>query len=88
MSTHGRGQPDRLALELLRRSTGVSVAVTDQSDLMARTDIGVKIEPDLPDWVAPILAVIPGQAAALRLGELHGVDLDRPHGLHKVTLTT
>jgi glucosamine--fructose-6-phosphate aminotransferase (isomerizing) len=55
---------------------------------MARTDIGVKIEPDLPDWVAPILAVIPGQAAALRLGELHGVDLDRPHGLHKVTLTT
>lgn len=39
------------------------------------------------EWLAPFIAVIPGQVAALRLGELRGVDLDRPHGLSKVTLT-
>jgi hypothetical protein len=31
--------------------------------------------------------VIPGQVAALRLAELRGLDLDRPEGLQKVTLT-
>ena len=30
----------------------------------------------------------PGQAAALRLAELRGVDVDSPNGLRKVTLTT
>jgi glucosamine--fructose-6-phosphate aminotransferase (isomerizing) len=50
-------------------------------------DIAVALPADLPPWVAPMIAVLPGQAAALRLGELRGVDLDHPHGLHKVTLT-
>jgi glucosamine--fructose-6-phosphate aminotransferase (isomerizing) len=88
LSTHGREQPDRAALDLLRGSTGVSVAVSDDRELLAAVDVGVAIEPGMPDWLAPLLAVIPGQAAALRLGELRGVDLDRPHGLSKVTLTT
>jgi hypothetical protein len=34
----------------------------------------------LPHWLAPMIAVIPGQAAALRLGELRGVNVDRPPG--------
>jgi glucosamine--fructose-6-phosphate aminotransferase (isomerizing) len=88
LSTHGREQPDRAALDLLRGSAGVSVAVSDDRELLAAVDVGVAIEPGMPEWLAPLLAVIPGQAAALRLGELRGVDLDRPHGLSKVTLTT
>jgi glucosamine--fructose-6-phosphate aminotransferase (isomerizing) len=88
VSTHGREQPDRAALDLLRGDAGVSVAVSDDSELLAAVDVGVAIETGVPDWLAPLLAVIPGQAAALRLGELRGVDLDRPHGLSKVTLTT
>jgi len=30
---------------------------------------------------------VPAQAAALRIAERRGVDVDRPHGLAKVTLT-
>jgi glucosamine--fructose-6-phosphate aminotransferase (isomerizing) len=88
VSTSGRGQPDRAALEALAEDTGLSVAVSDDPDLVAAADVGIRIEPGLPDWLAPLLAVIPGQAAALRLGERRGVDLDHPHGLHKVTLTS
>jgi glutamine---fructose-6-phosphate transaminase (isomerizing) len=51
-------------------------------------DIGIRIEAGLPEWLAPIVSVIPGQAAALRLGELCGVELDQQYGLSKVTLTT
>jgi glutamine---fructose-6-phosphate transaminase (isomerizing) len=87
LSTSGRGQPDRVLLDVLSQCTGVSVAVSDQGDLVTAADIGISVPTDLPEWVAPMVTVIPGQAAALRLGELHGVNLDHPHGLHKVTLT-
>jgi glutamine---fructose-6-phosphate transaminase (isomerizing) len=87
ISTQARGQPDLPAFESLRQTTSVSVAVSDRAELVAAAAIGIQLPPSIPQWVAPILAVLPGQAAALRLGELHGVDLDHPHGLQKVTLT-
>ncbi|HEY6398548.1 MAG TPA: SIS domain-containing protein [Solirubrobacteraceae bacterium] len=88
LSTSGRRQPDRAALAALRQATGVSVAVSDRDDVVAAAEIGIPVAPGLPEWLAPIVSVIPGQAAALRLGELREVDLDQPHGLHKVTLTS
>ncbi len=87
ISTSGRDQPDRRDLEVIGGSGGLTVAVTDRADVLGAVDIDVRI-PQVPEWLAPLLAVIPGQAAALRLGELAGVDVDRPHGLSKVTLTT
>ena len=88
LSTSGRRQPDRAALAALRQATGVSVAVADRDDVLAAADVGIRVQAGLPEWLAPIVSVIPGQAAALRLGELRDVDLDHPHGLRKVTLTT
>ena len=35
----------------------------------------------------PLVAVVPGQLAALQLARLRGIDLDNPLGLSKVTLT-
>jgi glutamine---fructose-6-phosphate transaminase (isomerizing) len=87
VSTSGREQPGPDFFHAPARGTGVSVAVSDRADVLAGADIGVRMEAGLPEWMAPIVAVIPGQAAALRLGELRGVELDRPHGLSKVTLT-
>jgi glucosamine--fructose-6-phosphate aminotransferase (isomerizing) len=87
ISTAGREQPDRDDLEAVGRSSGLTVAVTDREDLLGAVDIGVRI-PRVAQWLGPLLAVIPGQASALRLGELSGTDVDRPHGLTKVTLTT
>jgi glutamine---fructose-6-phosphate transaminase (isomerizing) len=87
IGTAARGRPAGRELADLRRGAGLAVAVSDDPELLARADIGVALEPGLPEWLAPLVAVIPGQAAALRLGELAGVDLDHPHGLGKVTLT-
>jgi glucosamine--fructose-6-phosphate aminotransferase (isomerizing) len=41
----------------------------------------------VPEWLSPLVAVVPGQLAALRLAQLRGVDLDNPLGLSKITLT-
>jgi glucosamine--fructose-6-phosphate aminotransferase (isomerizing) len=71
----------------IARDVGLTIVVSDDQRLVDDADIGVGIAADLQPWAAPMIAAIPGQAAALRLGELRGVDLDRPHGLSKVTLT-
>jgi glucosamine--fructose-6-phosphate aminotransferase (isomerizing) len=87
VSTHGREAPDVSTLNELRARTGLVVAVADRDELLGAADIAVRVPREVPEWVAPIVAVLPGQVAALRLGELRGVDLDRPHALNKVTLT-
>lgn len=42
---------------------------------------------DLPEWISPICAVVPGQHFAMRLAEAKGYSLDQPIGLTKVTVT-
>jgi glucosamine--fructose-6-phosphate aminotransferase (isomerizing) len=71
----------------LRERAGVSVAVSADPQLLYQADIPVPLDPSLPSWAAPIVAIAPAQAAALRLAEVRGVPVDSPHGLSKVTLT-
>lgn len=39
------------------------------------------------DWLEPVVGVVPGQLLAWRTAERRGVEVDRPGGLSKVTLT-
>lgn len=41
----------------------------------------------IPEWLTPILAVLPGQMFAMLLAAARGNPLDKPHGLTKVTIT-
>jgi glucosamine--fructose-6-phosphate aminotransferase (isomerizing) len=43
--------------------------------------------PELPEWLSPIVGVIPGQVFAMSLAAAKGYDLDQPRGLTKVTYT-
>ena len=63
------------------------VAITDD-DVAAESAAAVlPLLPGVPEWLSPLVAVVPGQLLALRLARLRGVDLDHPLGLSKVTLT-
>ena len=50
-------------------------------------DAELPLVPGVPEWLSPLVAVIPGQLAARRIAELRGGDLDKPGGLSKITLT-
>jgi glutamine---fructose-6-phosphate transaminase (isomerizing) len=41
----------------------------------------------LPEWLSPIVAIVPGQLLALHLAVAKGFEPDRPRGLQKVTRT-
>ncbi|HEY8481970.1 MAG TPA: glutamine--fructose-6-phosphate aminotransferase, partial [Spirillospora sp.] len=43
--------------------------------------------PRLPEWVAPLGLIVPGQLMVERLARRLGVDPDVPRGLNKVTQT-
>ncbi len=87
LSIGERRQPTADEFTRLRRRAGLAIAISDNPEVLALADISVALSPELPDWLTPLLAVIPAQAAALRLAEGRGTDVDRPEGLHKVTLT-
>jgi glucosamine--fructose-6-phosphate aminotransferase (isomerizing) len=42
----------------------------------------------VPDWLCPLVAVIPAQLLAVGVAERLGLDVDQPAGLHKITRTT
>jgi glucosamine--fructose-6-phosphate aminotransferase (isomerizing) len=42
---------------------------------------------DVPEWLSPIVAVVPGQVLAMRHAVLRGGEIDAPAGLTKVTET-
>ena len=61
--------------------------VSDDPALLARANVALPLVQGVPEWLSPLVAVVPGQLAAMRVARLRGVDLDRPLGLAKVTLT-
>jgi glutamine---fructose-6-phosphate transaminase (isomerizing) len=63
------------------------LVVSDSAEALAAADTPLPLVAGVPEWLSPLTAVIPAQVAAMRLAELRGLDVDRPAGLRKVTLT-
>ncbi len=43
--------------------------------------------PRVPEWLSPIVAILPGQVFGLHLAQVKGHPVDKPRGLSKVTVT-
>jgi glutamine---fructose-6-phosphate transaminase (isomerizing) len=75
------------AVDAVEKRGARTIVVSDDKALLERGEIGLPLLPGVPEWLSPLVAVVPGQLAALRFAQLRGVDLDSPLGLSKVTLT-
>ncbi len=63
------------------------VAISDDTAVLARARVGLPLPPSIPEWLSPLVAVVPGQLWAVALAHTRGRDPDRPRGLSKVTET-
>ena len=77
----------RVALGKVRERGSEVIAISDDEEFLAESDTALALVPDVPEWLSPLLTVVPGQIAAVRLARLRDADVDSPAGLTKITLT-
>jgi glucosamine--fructose-6-phosphate aminotransferase (isomerizing) len=61
--------------------------ISDEPKLMEYANLPMPLPPGLPEWLTPLVAVLPGQLFSLSLARSRGLDPDSPTGLTKVTET-
>lgn len=64
-----------------------TMLISNHLDFATNSARFVPLPPELPEWIAPIVAVVPGQLLALCLTIARGNDPDQPRSLKKVTRT-
>jgi glucosamine--fructose-6-phosphate aminotransferase (isomerizing) len=87
LAPRGKVFPDlqELAEELGRRKAEV-IAISDAPSLLSVATRGLRL-PRVPEHLAPLPCVVPGQLLAMHLCRAKGLPLDTPRGLNKVTRT-
>ena len=64
------------------------MVVSDVSEALALATWPVRLAPGTPEWLGPLVSIVPGQLHALHLTLARGLDPERPRNLAKVTRTT
>ncbi len=79
---------DMLSLveELVGRQAEVCI-ISDRDEALAMARVPLRLPAPVPEWVSPLVSIIPGQLLALHITEAKGYDPDHPRGLTKVTET-
>jgi glucosamine--fructose-6-phosphate aminotransferase (isomerizing) len=77
----------RAAVDDVRERGSEVIAISDDRKFLSAADTAFPLVRKVPEWLSPLLTVIPGQAAAVHLARLRGADVDSPAGLSKITLT-
>jgi glucosamine--fructose-6-phosphate aminotransferase (isomerizing) len=63
------------------------VAISDDPAILGRARTQLPLPTGAPEWLSPMVAVVPGQLFAVALARTRGLDPDKPRGLSKVTET-
>jgi glucosamine--fructose-6-phosphate aminotransferase (isomerizing) len=73
-------------LDLLRERGAETLVISNADSALERARHVMRI-PEMPEWLSPICAVMPGQLFAMHLAREKGYALDTPRGITKVTIT-
>lgn len=63
------------------------IVLSDAADLLALARTPLEMNVRVPEWVSPLVTIVPGQLFAMHLANARDYDVDRPRGLAKVTET-
>jgi len=75
-----------VAQQLKQRGADL-VMISDDPNALVLSRAPLALPASLPEWLSPLVAVIPGQLFAYHLTSAKGYDPDHPRGLTKVTKT-
>ena len=61
--------------------------ISEDASLLSQAQLPMSLPAGLPEWLTPLVAVLPGQLFSLALAQAKGLSPDQPAGLKKVTET-
>jgi glucosamine--fructose-6-phosphate aminotransferase (isomerizing) len=63
------------------------VVISDDVETLNMARVSLALPAGVPEWLSPLIAIVPGQLLAMHLAHTRDYDPDRPRGLRKVTET-
>ncbi len=63
------------------------IVLSDDDALLEMARIPLKLPTSVPEWLSPIVNIVPGQMFSMHLAYVRDFDVDSPRGLKKVTET-
>ena len=75
-------------LTRLRRERNAELVIlSDDADTLALAQSPIKLPPQMPEWLTPLVSIIPAQLFACHLTQVKGYDTEAPRNITKVTET-
>ncbi|NWG34875.1 MAG: SIS domain-containing protein [Chloroflexi bacterium] len=75
-------------LTRLRRGKDAElVVISDQADSLALAQSPIPLPPQIPEWLTPLVGILPAQLFACHLTQVKGYDTEKPRNITKVTET-
>jgi glucosamine--fructose-6-phosphate aminotransferase (isomerizing) len=63
------------------------VLISDDADMLAIAQSPIQLPPQIPEWLTPLVSIIPAQLFACHLTQVKGFDTEKPRNITKVTET-
>lgn len=84
----GKVLPELQALmQTLKQRGAELIVISDDQKTLEFAQTPLILPSDIPEWISPLVAIIPGQLFALNLALTRNYNVDHPRGLQKVTET-
>jgi glucosamine--fructose-6-phosphate aminotransferase (isomerizing) len=63
------------------------VVISDDTDALSLAQSPIQLPPQIPEWLTPLVSILPAQLFACHLTTVKGYDTDKPRSITKVTET-
>ena len=63
------------------------VVISDDEDVLALAQSPIPLPPQIPEWLTPLVGILPAQLFACHLTTVKGFDTDKPRTIKKITET-
>lgn len=74
-------------IHILRTREAEVIAISDDPEILELARIPLALPVSVPEWLSPLITIIPGQLLSLHLAAVRDFDPDHPRALQKVTQT-
>jgi glucosamine--fructose-6-phosphate aminotransferase (isomerizing) len=77
----------RTLTQRLVQSRAERILISDNAELLSQAHLALPLPRGVPEWLSPVVAVLPGQLFGFALALARGLSPDQPEGITKVTET-